>query len=215
LSLSYFSGGESIPTTGDPLAWNPANGANNYQNFWIRQAEITAVAPDLFDINYYSIDPQSYYNYYLVDTVNAFPQQAQINGQNIVRAPDLGARNQDPNIQGFNTAKQIGTAQAVTTASNSNNPLFYIVQHWQHLLTGWVPADNDNFFFNTGRFGQCFLPPTPGSETIIPGWCTVGGRVGYSVRIVSRDHLTGSWTDLGGSGISGPILNPPPTDGSF
>lgn len=47
------------------------------------------------------------------------------------------------------------------------------------------------------------LPPTPGN-------CVSGGRVGYSVKIISNDTLRSGrlFENLGGSGMNGSILNP-------
>lgn len=47
------------------------------------------------------------------------------------------------------------------------------------------------------------LPPTPGN-------CVSGGRVGYSVKIISSDILRSGrmFENLGGSGMNGQILNP-------
>ena len=86
-------------------------------------------------------------------------------------------------------------------------PLYSIVRDWRHLLLGWAPNRAQNFDFPTERFGQCAKEAD--IRFMIPGKCVAGGRSGYSVRLLSRDHLRGVW-NVGGAGEApGPILNPP------
>lgn len=74
-------------------------------------------------------------------------------------------------------------------------------------------------------FGNCVTPRSvpprsPYQETeydrplqpATPGNCIQGGRVGYSVKLVARDHLLDSTLELGGAGVTGGIRNQPPED---
>lgn len=220
LRLNWFYGFGSFPNSGDSLAFDmvaaATAGAMPAPLQWFRKVEMAAVAPDLFDLTYYSVDPAADENY--VNHARNNPGRYGATTQRPVG--DLGSREDVADMRASDVETQIAAVTAGNPGESGVDPslrgvVFWLVRSWKHLLTGWAPHRVTTFTFPTARFGQC----QPGGEAIagvmIPGKCTVGGRVGYSVRLVSRDHLNGPW-QVGGNGVSAqPILNPPGDDSQF
>lgn len=165
----------------------------------IRRMEETAIAPDLFDITYYSIEGQYSANYFNVNNEN-FSSSDQFDRYFL----DLGSDNRQP----YSVFNQINTSNQVYAAQVP----FYQVENPAHLLTGWTQNRAVNYEFPE-LFGQCLQrTDAQAMELPSPSGCPQGGRVGYSVKLVSRKYLQSVNAELGGAGISGAILNPPPTD---
>jgi Flp pilus assembly protein TadG len=213
LHLAWYGFADQITKTGDVLATDGTQTPFAGPAGSLRKAEVAAVAPDLYDITYYSIDPAYDQNYLNIQAGNGQPRfqsTTTILGNTVQPLPDLGGVLQG---SGWNTESQI----TMSITGGGLDPsllgqLYYAIRQWQHLLTGWAPLSAQNFAFPTNRFQQCAAPATAG--TMIPGKCAQGGRVGYSVRFLSRNYLMSSNWQVGGDGGSaGPILNPP--DPSF
>lgn len=205
LSYEYFS---SQIDPFDTLMWDNVNSSAPPA----RVLEVLAVAPDLFDITYYSIDPQFFSNY-----------QAFIQGDFWREAPrDFGARlnGASPYTDAFAVFDQIYWANGqVREAMYPNTfdlpapPGEWIVKSWKHLLTGWVPDMHvmDRMSEDSKLFGRCHnddekIAREPNEP--IPGSCGVGGRTGYSVKLVSKKYLQSKDLALGGpNGSSSSILN--------
>jgi hypothetical protein len=180
----------------DPMAW--LGNAPDVRNF-----EIAAVAPDLFDVTYYSIEPNLPGNYL---------KQLQTNGQKLgipagvpIRA-DLGANGTAIPNYSVQEQMQLGNVRQKPEA-------YYFIRNKAHLLTAWLPAvgafkyDLESSLQN---FGKCTLPDD-GLKYKNPGSCVAGGgRTGYSVKLVSRDALKSSQHKIGGAAAPNAILNPPP-----
>ncbi len=202
----------------DPLAWpwedppNPDTEAPKPRIF-----EILAVAPDLFDITYYSIDPQFHKNHRKSIEMNP-------DIKHVKRAIDLGDRPGNNNYEGFNVFDQWAWMHNPShddlerlppwhTAIGSYGEWF--VKEWQHLLTGWVPKSNLD-----SAFGKCepkgdlikkLKKQQQDGKASIPGSCGIGGRMGYSVKLVSERYLKRTDLKLGGDGTAGgEIANGPP-----
>ncbi len=151
----------------------------------MRKLERAAISPDVFDITYYSIDPQFFVGY--SEARRAFPIKH-----------DMGFLLPDTP---YSINSQI-TLDAPTVAQKAP----WMVDSWQHTLTGWVPmGGNDYSGINPEAFGRC-----GDGLKAIPGGCPIGGRTGYSVKLVNIDYLKSSLPLGGVSGESGPIYNPPP-----
>ncbi len=200
--LKYYANFNPIPTTGDVLAVDPTGA--------LRKAEISAISPDLFDTIYYSVDP-NYYQAFAQTTASQYQDLPQIFGQQVKQLADIGT---STTLPGFNVTFQINTAVGGTGGGGSLDPavlgnLYYVIRDWRHLLTGWVQNGIVDFSFPTGRYGQCATPASP--LLPIPSNCWMGGgRVGYSVRLISKSALTfGGWQIGGADGSTGGILNPP------
>ena len=126
--------------TNDSLMWDiPNHGPPP-----ARMLEVLAVAPDLFDITYYSIDPQFYLNYIAFIGDNFF--------QNHPFVRDFGARINSPDpsyLEGFGVFDQIHWINNGTALHPPPLPLTafrqgeWFVKEWTHLLTSWVPKNID------------------------------------------------------------------------
>ncbi len=218
LKLNWFLGWSDLDSHGDSLAWDAVayNGGGSPPPGLLayRQLEMAAVAPDLFDITYYSVDPRGAQNYYQLQEANPARYTAIPPVRPGVPIGDLGTRFNYPQSKSISVEDQIGIANANPDQAlwQSN---FWNVRDWRHLLTGWAPHRASNFNFPVDRFGNCPDSASALPNVMIPGYCVAGGRVGYSVRIISRAHLLGQWS-IGGDGQPAQsILNPPPGDTDF
>ncbi len=187
---------------GDVLAWTldprEAQGVLDQKDLnpagpWVRQMEIAAIAPDLFDAAYYSID-SDFLNNYINKTANIF-------GQGVRLRSDLGAHAGDINIP-FDVNKQIRTANISVGLTGQN---YYQIQDRDHLLTGWAPNAAFDFEFPEKWFGHCLRE----GAIAVPGKCAVGGRTGYSVKIISYDYLMSDKFHFSPESGNAPIRNPP------
>lgn len=181
----------------------------NITNFPARYWELAAIAPDLFDISYFTILP------YYMETY--FPKiKAQFSNQIPIGVRgDLGY---DPR-QGVNLEWQIKNAwnhlRSVDTRPGRRIPPgnpFYNIAKLDQILTGWqapkqkyeagggdYQANNINRFpfswcdpGNSGNDGWAKKSPK------IAGGCFYGGRSGYSVKMISPCSLLqmGATNDL-------------------
>lgn len=212
----------------DILAWDRDGGLANTP---MRKLEISAVAPDLFDLTYYSIDPDFYNNYYK-DRIEKYLQANPLTtqGQYVVRM-DLGSRSSGSMggrpLAAFNVKDQMKVTGSIFDSTPNGfgidfkMKLPYILADqggagrdtfFGRLLTSWVPPRQiDTYDFKPDElFGRCTVPAADGSPT--PGSCEKGGRTGYSVKMVSSDYLLDSH-ELGGvGGATDKIKNPPPAE---
>ncbi|MES3038490.1 MAG: Tad domain-containing protein [Bdellovibrionota bacterium] len=198
---------ETQNPSGDILAFQ-----QGVQKPMMRSLELSAIAPDIFDMTYYSIDPRFYENYF--EKIQKL--LAKLNRKFFLLS-DFGSRLDDQKLKTFSVADQI-SEQALTDANTNfvidiKNELPYTVFDPKHLLTSWVPTDADDYDFDNTRFGRCDPSQKPSPGTMIPGDCINGGRVGYSVKLVNGESLRAPSLQLGGAGTAaGPLANPPPLD---
>ena len=159
----------------------------------IRKYELAAIAPDLFDITYYSIEPR--FNEVYLNRLKASRGPLGIDAKIPIRG-DLGMRETLP----FNIEDQIEAAKSLESPSRKN---FYTVKTLKSLLTAWLPGENysidpalredDQKSFFADCTGQ---GPTPDAPPV-PGTCLgPGGRTGYSVKLIARDALLQSSSDI-------------------
>lgn len=171
----------------------------------VRNYEIAAITPDLYDITYYSIEPNFSENYW--KRLDAAKGKFGIPGDIPLR-PDLGYRAQV--VNSFSVQDQISTSDSKNLRRSD---AFYFVRDKKHLLTDWVPGDG-NYNYAVAQsykyFGECALQDDR-FKVFNPGSCIAGGgRTGYSVKLVSRNYLLSTDLPLGGEGSSpNSILNPP------
>lgn len=182
----------------DVMAWDGGSGPD------IRFMEMAAIAPDLFDATYYSVEPDFQQNYLARLQANA--SALGIPSSTVIR-PDLGYNG--GSIPQFTVQDQMST---VTTKGLQRPEAYYFIRDKANLLTGWLPAQGA-FSYDTSQalqnFGKCKVNDDSFSHKN-PGSCVAGGgRTGYSTKLVSRDLLTGSQPLGGSSGSSGVISNPP------
>ena len=152
----------------------------------VRNFELASMAPDVFDITYYSIDPHFNYNY--------------PNGQF-----------KDFSAEGISTL-----SDQIQLSLGLRSPQLppYIVKDPAHLLTGWAPNQDGHHFnydFPDGEFGVCqnLTHSRSSPEGLTRHGCPgQGGRAGYSVKLISSEYLNTPQI-LGGDGSVGQIFNPP------
>jgi hypothetical protein len=131
---------------------------------------------------------------------------------------DLGSRAMgDANEKKFSIRSQIETV-TTTQKTVEVNKLSYMLNSFGQLLTSWQQVSPDSYALDTSRFGKCLteVRSDEALENFTPGSCKAGGRTGYSVKLVDgkflKNEVNGSARDyeLGGPGVTGKILNPPP-----
>ncbi len=184
----FFTGGPN-----DVLAYNGVETS-------VRPFEIAALAPDLFDISYYSIMP--HFSTTTLPKLNVLQQNGQLPGDLPLRG-DLGSRGGNKDTV-YNVDQQVRFA-----LGKIMDGVYYYVKDEAHLLTSWAPNNFNDYSFPDQYFGKCSKYDHDYKEHNTPNGCIKGGRTGYSVKFVSRDYLLRELM-LGGPGQSGGILNPPP-----
>ena len=177
----------------------------------VRDYEIASATPDLFDIAYYSIEPNFFEHYW--KRIEAAKFRLGFDG-NVPIRPDLGYRADV--IPNYSVQAQMS---AVDTKKLRRPEASYFVRDKAHLLTDWLPGEgNYNYDVQASYkdFGKCTLPDD-NIKILNPGSCIAGGgRSGYSVKIVSRSYLLATDHSLGGQGTSpSAILNPPSADNGW
>ncbi len=187
---------------------------------WIRKYEIAAIAPNYFDAMYYSIEPNFDRSYIGKDRLNRFALRRDFGFDPRLPQQEFGVLDQ-VEVAGERNGIYLGEV-----AGSENN--FYTIRgqgdgSWARVLTGWIPNGAFRYLDPTNpeefprgsdqdpRFGRCAQRTRTQLPSVgIPGSCAQGGRTGYSVKIISRDYLLSDRHELGGSGMVGSLLNPPP-----
>jgi hypothetical protein len=171
-----------------------------------RNFELGAVAPDVFDALYYSIEPKNFELY--------FHPQATNDGANFSepdRIYDFGSSGDNYSYktwqapENFNVINQINEIVPNVYQPDYN----HVIRDWENLLTSWHQKRIVDYSFDDARFGDCQeVVSKPQYPTT--GNCIVGGRTGYSVKLISNDYLKSGDHSVGGSSAGGgSILNPP------
>ena len=181
-----------------------------------RKWEIAAVAPDLFDVTYFTILPYYQYAY--------FPKIQKLLGNQTYLRGDLGTYYNGSHFQGTTLLHQVMSAHTSpplpfppdqdiwrylhSTGLSARPP--YKIATLNLLLTGWNPPktkyDQNNSYDSHSHhdtyFGQCttwvhnipnVMDPSrpPSTKGKIANGCIYGGRTGYSVKLVSPALLKG------------------------
>ncbi len=196
-TYNHLGGTPNLENTGDSLARDSSTKRAVQRDF-----EIAALAPDVFDALYYSIEPAYHANYFSpLTTNNGAPFADNQKIYDFGSSKDNGQPNSTPQ---FNVINQIERARSLY-----HPQVEYIVKDWKNLLTSWHQAGAVNYGMDPAQFGRCEVEVTQ-STYPTTGNCIQGGRTGYAVKNVSADFLQSSDHELGGgAGNSGPILNPP------
>ena len=195
IALAWYEGIKNLPATGDALPWDDANNKAP----WIRNLELAAIEPDLFDITYYSIDPHYPALYFGSSQTGRF--------QNLKPISDLGTRFTPDAMMNNDVGNQIALANVTTNRLIDPTLSFWTIRSPAHLLTGWTQKSASNYGFPSEAFGQCNPNGSPKPDAPTTGGCAIGGRVGYSIRHVAREYLLMPSHENAGS--SGPFENPP------
>ncbi|WP_295901423.1 Tad domain-containing protein [uncultured Bdellovibrio sp.] len=220
--------------TQDIMAWD--SGKNTPSG--MRDLEMSAVLPDAFDFAYYSIQPNFYQTYYkrIKDGflkgpgAGYYTQGPPALGSREFLG-DLGTHKGGGKVGGVNY-DEFSVKDQYTVVKNSGHlrnfvdiesKLTYISKQWEHALTGWAPQSLMDYSLDTNKFGKCKTYPkgansgNPNADVEVPtsGNCAMGGSVGYSVKLISSDYLRSEIRNIGGDGVNGTLLNPPPPDNEF
>ncbi len=214
ISLRYYHDISSNYTTGndnpnfDQMTWDrDANMAPRQ-----RLLEIAAIAPTIYDLANYSIDPD-FYNNYFVPIQNGLTKRPGWKSEHVLLG-DYGWRAKDEKAKKMNIMDQIKIQRDVAKVLESDTTMPYVVKNSEHLLNSWSVDNLLDYRANSLKFGKCFSPDESTFETPMnpptPGNCVDGGRVGNSVKLVSKQWLKATDLELGGNSLTGPIRNPPP-----
>lgn len=198
INVDYTLGGAD-----DPLAWD--YDSNKIPE--IRKMELAAIAPDLFDVSYYSIEPNYGANYYpkllLHRQQLGIPSDFQIRG-------DIGNHSPDIQLQSVQDVLQDRLSKTGDRPLQASDA-FYFIRKKANLLTGWAPGlEAMDYSFPREIFGECQLSDDD-HKVKNPGSCLAkGGRTGYSVRMISRQALLSNAHKVGGaSQPAGAFVNNP------
>ena len=134
----------------------------------IGRGELSAVAPNVFDATYYSIDPDFMENY--------------------------------QSVMSLEIPENYVSIKTLITGYKPNAP--WALNNWNHLLSSWSPNEAGGVNQNASGRMVAYCK----SEGKIPGGCSVGGRVGYSVKMISKKYLQRD-LPLGGEDVRGKIKN--------
>ena len=213
ISLRYYEDVVVPYTAGDPkdiMTWDKTSNMAPR----LRLMEIAAIAPTIFDLSYYSIDPD-YYNNYFTTIEKSITKRPGWDTSRFLLG-DYGWRANDPVARKMNILDQIKIQRGVgaSEALNSDVSMPYVVKEPMHLLNSWAVDNLLDYNVNSVKFGKCYSPAASDYETPMdpptPGNCVDGGRVGNSVKLVSKEWLKATDLELGGNGLTGAIRNPPP-----
>lgn len=167
----------------------------------MRERELAILAPDLYDITYYSIETNFHENYLEGKLDEWLPQELSFTGGLTYEGDiwrDIGFERDNTTLSNFNVRRQFGSQYRATGFAGR---IFYFLEDTPefiaNVLTSWVggtdvgqyrtPADTQV----RNRFGRCqTFYSSGGNGPNIPGEClNDGGRTGYSVKMVSKEYL--------------------------
>jgi hypothetical protein len=212
------------PLSGDILAdaYQPINfPANTAQSIGfakeMRRSELAAIAPDLFDATYFSIEPR--FSQFVLPRLQRFIQTQNTKRPNLMVRGDLGWRapgyQAEPGLadESANVEFHSATFKTHPFYLQTPNEIFQTIADPAQYLTSWAETSiiDYNPAMTTGKIGACNSGARvpAGGDPWTPGACVSGGRTGYSVKLVSKKFLENSIPDIGGAAVSGTILNPP------
>lgn len=176
----------------DPLVFSTSGKSDN-----LRTAEKIAVAPDLFDAAYYSIQ-RNFEEDFLNKKSGGF-----LNKLCPIGCEDFGTDiSKKMKGQTATQTKPSTLEEAILRVRQTQQRLFWKIKDPDHLNTSWTQEAADRYLPLDGGPSELIAAPSTARSG-------VGGRSGYSVKIVSESFLTKPLA-LGGKGAGpGVILNPP------
>ncbi len=192
--------------------WGVSSGDGLYVDGLVRNLELSAIAPNQFDVAYYSIEPDFKNNYFKnkMEPNSNFKRKLEENTgvSGLTFSEDYGGGIKEQLMQsGFNNyaAKKLQTLLTGWTFVNLTNAQGYVKFPDVNSQTTMPFAKcNDN----VDAFDQTVSSPKPPT----PGNCVNGGRTGYSVKIVSQDLLNGPQGPIGGEGTQDQLIRNPVPD---
>lgn len=202
--LSHLDKLSEFSTHGDALMYSADGTANR-----LRAIELAAIAPDFYDLTYFNIEAD-YWGNYLHYSKPGFVKNFQPVG-------DYGSHIDDVFTVGRSAGPhQIAQAFEAAGANPASNS--WLVTKVPDLLASWAPSGSYKYEFPTATFQKCKSPASSAAglaekDKFNPGDCVLGGRNGYSVKLVNKNYLNSTDLELGGAGMTGAILNPPQKSG--
>ena len=211
----------------DPLAQDFDNTSEPWDSF-NRRMEIAAIAPDAFDMTYYSISP-GYYDYFIEDKGINRPRlknwlQAEL-PQFVELRGDLGSHNGSEDMINYDILDQLRIQDEVLAKDNgtygkpverSREPVEWFntdVDAFAAMLTGWnkgaepMVYDSADSGSMDDLFAKCLVTIVDdNAKPKIPSECLKGGRFGYSVKLISKSYIDSDQNNGGAS--PGNIINP-------
>ena len=206
----FFDNQDFLPPDGLAVSENKFDPLVSQRNSRARLIEIMAISPDLFDITYYSIDPRFYINHSDISNPQLEFRRMTLDiggSSDIAHYPPDSFGVIDQWAFANDLSKSIHT-QGIASGYRPVGRVpaaKWFVTDWTHLLTGWVP-DTEKQFGKCSNRGDLTLANRVNES--LPGSCGIGGRMGYSVKIISRRYLI-SDLPLGGAGNTGKIMQQP------
>ena len=177
----------------------------------LRHREYTAAVPDLFDITYYSISP-FYWKHYVEQVEGSKGEGLDHSCRKVNQLYQ-----QTPGRSELHIFVMELNQQRLQT--RSTNLFSWKISRWQQLLTGWQPMgpgfrtdETEGRDLSSSQSPQHMMRCNvfDSRASYFPSDCVLGGRSGYSVKLISRNFLSADNLELGGKGQTGSIKNPPP-----
>jgi hypothetical protein len=200
----------------DPLAQNTDRPSDGPWDAFNRRLELSAIAPDAFDVTYYTISP-NFYDYYIKGKLDQEWFTSLLPGKVERAKGDIGARGPEapPEIQSFDIMDQMDMNRVSQDRDNVPRPR---LSPWLKaedgnnypFLTSWIPGEGFMNYSSADSdpkadFARC-QTTVPDGRPEQPSGCLKGGRSGYSVKLISKKYLEATHP-IGGEGISGTIIN--------
>ena len=211
-TLNYTK--DNFPHDRDPLVRDHNLGSTEIPE---RKWEIMAVSPDLFDVTYFTILP--YYQWTYFPKIRGLLSMIEVRGDlgtyydpgsdNFIDPGllyQVGANNNfDSGSGSEDTVWQSSLLQTPIAPRKDRRP-FYKIGDFNLLLTGWNPLKNkytptdDYSLIGQTLFAKCNVwvhssrsgvNKTRDSKGKIATGCIYGGRMGYSVKMISKEYLEG------------------------
>lgn len=193
----------------DMLAWDSKNNEPPVMRF----LETSAILPDLFDMAYYSIEP-NFFGVYYERLKNGLAKKLGIG--DFIR-PDIGFRGGVRALENYSIKDQYKVLEDQNLTAklgiNIKDNFKYKSTDWKNLLTGWSSFGLGDYKIDEERFAACGEPVEDGDFAASGNCKSQGGTTGYGVKLVSPRFLKRTDLELGGlNGATGGIENQLPSD---
>ncbi len=186
----------------------------NNQPSRLGELEVSALAPDLFDVTYYSIDP--HFSRVYLNKLRENKNSILKAGQKVSDISQVKIRGDLGSKQKLDSNPTFGVNDQITlNVKNKKTESFYFIKEKAHLLTAWLHGE-EALNFTPANVKPWFSNCSPDGfdderSYFVPGSCAVsGGRTGYSVKLFSQG-IFDEKLPLGGAGSEGVVANRPPS----
>lgn len=168
-------------------------------NTELRQLEISSIVPNLFDITYYSIEPD-FYNLYYTKIIKRIGPTVPIDGLNteLDIRPDIGSKKENNIYTNYSIRNQLKEIEGLVTKSIPNLPQTmqqafpWMVTNQGNLLTSW----------NFSKFGD--YVNNPNDSDFWKNYLGVCWEDAARSKQVDNDYLTDSEMDPATNSLKAP-----------